>query len=306
METVRDGKMIYNEFKGLKISDLGFDTKRLPINGSRNSDIDEDQSEEMIDYALEHGINYFETAWDYHEGKAAPLLGKILSRHPRQNYFIANKFPGDDLENMPRYESIFEKQLEDCRVSYFDFYLLQNVNDPNVDSYLSTDNHVMDYLTEQIKNGRIRHLGIHTNGKVEAIDRFLNAFGDRIEFAQTQLNYLDWTLLDAKGRVEYLRKKRLPIWATGPLRNGQLAKIPKVHEDTLRMFRPNETAAGWAYRFVQSTAAVKTITSGISTLDQLKSDIKIFENDISLLNGKEAAILLTLVNDTFPMTASDA
>ena len=289
--------MIYNDFKGLMISDLGFDTRRLPLCGETDSEIDELQTEEMIDYALEHGINYFETAWNYHCGNAAPLLGKVLSKHPRESFFIANRFPGDDLKNMPRYEYIFEKQLEDCCVDHFDFYILQNVDELNIESYLSSNNHVMDYLIEQKEKGRIRHLGMHTNGKLTTIERFLNVFGDQIEFAEIQLNYLDWTLLDAKGRVEYLRKRGLPIWATGPLRNGQLTRIESGYEDMLKMFRPNETPAGWAYRFVQSTAAVKTILSGISSLDQLKADIKIFENDITLLNGKEAAILLTLVND---------
>jgi predicted aldo/keto reductase-like oxidoreductase len=289
--------MIYNEFKGLKISDLGFDTKRLPLIGQDESMIDEEQSEEMIRYALEHGINYFDTAWNYHGGHAASLLGRVLSDYPREQYFIANKFPGYDLKNMPKYEYIFEKQLEDCRADHFDFYLLHNVDELNIESYLSKDNRVMDYLIEQKEKGRIRHLGIHTNGKTTTIERFLNVYGDQIEFAQIQLNYLDWTLLNAKDRVEYLRKRGLPIWAMGPLRNGQLTRIEKSYEDTLRMFRPDETPAGWAYRFVQSTAAVKTILSGISSLEQLKSDIKIFENDITLLNGKEAAILLTLVSD---------
>ena len=289
--------MIYNEFKKTKISDLGFDTKRLPIVDQDHSKIDESQSEKMIDYALQHGINYFETAWNYHEGNAASFIGRVLSKHPRNSYLLANKFPAYDLKNMPDYEYIFEKQLEDCKTDYFDFYLLQNVDELNIDSLLSSNNKVMDYLIEQKESGRIRHLGIHTNSKITTIERFLNVYGQEIEFAQIQLNYLDWTLLDAKERVEYLRKRGLPIWATGPLRNGQLTKIEKVHEDMLRMVRPSETPAGWAYRFVQSTAAVKTILSSISSFEQLQSDISFFENDITLLNGKEAAILMTLVND---------
>ena len=293
----QENDMIYNEFKGLQISDLGFNTQRLPVIDQNDFIIDEAQAEEMIDYALKHGINYFETAENYHGGTAAALLGRILSKYDRNSFFLANKFPGYDLKNMPRYESIFEKQLEDCRTDYFDFYMLHNVDELNIDSYLSNDNHVMDYLIEQKERGRIRHLGIHSNGKCTTIERFLNVFGDNIEFAQIQLNYLDWTLLGAKDRVEYLRKRGLPIWATGPLKNGQLTKIEKTYEDTLRMFRPEETTAGWAYRFVQSTAAVKTILSSISSLDQLKSDISIFEGKISLLNGKEAAILMTLVDD---------
>lgn len=289
--------MIYNTFKGLKISDLGFDTKRLPVIDQNDALIDEPQAGEMIDYALSHGINYFDTAWNYHEGKAAAFLGKVLSKYNRDSFFLANKFPGYSLKSMPHYEEIFEKQLEDCRTEYFDFYMIHNLDDLNIDAYLSVNNHVMDYLIEQLEKGRIRHLGIHSNGKISTIERFLNVYGDKIEFAQMQLNYLDWTLLGAKDRVEYLRKRGLPIWAVGPLRNGQLTKIEPAYEDMLKMIRPEETPAGWAYRFVQSTAAVKTILSSISSLEQLKSDIKIFEGDIKLLNGKEAAILMTIVDD---------
>ncbi len=289
--------MIYNDFKGLMISDLGFDTKRLPIIDECNADIDEERSEELIDYALSHGVNYFDTASNFHEGKAAPFLGKVLSKHPRDSYFIANKFPGYALKNMSEVEDIFERQLEECRVDFFDFYLLQNVDEVSVDAYLSPSNKVMQYLLLQKEKGRIRHLGIHTNGKIRAIERFLRRYGDGIEFAQMQLNYLDWSLIGAKDRLEFLRQNSLPIWATGPLRNGQLTKLEKTYEDTLKCFRPQETTVGWAYRFVQSTAAVKTIISGFTDLDQLKSDIALFEGDVRLLNGKEAAILLSIVED---------
>lgn len=289
--------MIYNEFKGLQLSDFGFDTRRLPVLDQDDSVIDEVHAKKMIDYAIDHGVNYFETAYDYHGGTAEAFLGRALSKYDRNSYFLADKFPGYELKNMPRYEEIFEKQLKDCQTDYFDFYILHNVDELNIDSYLSKDNHVMEYLIEQKEKGRIRHLGIHSNGKCTTIERFLNVFGEHIEFAQIQLNYLDWTLIGAKDRVEYLRRRGLPIWATGPLRNGQLTKIEKSYEDTLRMFRPNETPAGWAYRFVQSTAAVKTILSGISSMKQLEEDLKIFEGDITLLNGKEAAILMTLVDD---------
>ncbi len=289
--------MIYNEFKGLMISDLGFETRRLPVINQDDSLIDEPQAEAMVDYAIKHGINYFETAWSYHNGKAADFLGRALSKYPRESYFIGNKFPGYDLKHMPNYEYIFNKQLKDCHVEYFDFYLLHNVDELSIDSYLSEDNGVMDFLIKQKELGKIRFLGLHTNGKIEAIERFLNVYGEHIEFAQTQLNYLDWTLINAKDRVEYFRRKKLPIWATGPVRNGQLSRLNKSYEEMLSMMRPDENSIIWAYRFVQSTAAVKTILSGINSLEQLKMNISIFEKNIKLLNGKEAAILLSIVDD---------
>lgn len=157
--------MIYRDFQGLKLSALGFGTMRLPTIGGVYSKIDEKAAAEMFDYAIQHGVNYFDTAWGYHDGESENTDGKILSKYPRESFYLASKFPGYDLSNFGRVEEIFEKQLKKCRVDYFDFYLFHNVCEMNIDAYLNEEKYgTYSYLMEQKKNGRIRHLGFSAHG----------------------------------------------------------------------------------------------------------------------------------------------
>ena len=119
--------MIYKEFQNIKLSALGMGTMRLPLNSQNEADIDEAASAEMVEYAINHGINYFDTAWGYHSGNSELVMGRILSRYPRESFYLATKFPGYDVSNMDKVGEIFEKQLEKCDVEYFDFYLFHNV-----------------------------------------------------------------------------------------------------------------------------------------------------------------------------------
>lgn len=118
----------------------------------------------MVDYAIKRGINYFDTAWGYHSGRSELVMGKLLSRYPRDRFFLADKFPGYDLSNMDRVEEIFEEQLKKCRVDRFDFYLFHNVCEMNIDAYLDERHGIFDYLVRQKEAGRIRHLGFSAMG----------------------------------------------------------------------------------------------------------------------------------------------
>ena len=150
--------MVYKEFQNLKLSALGVGAMRLPVIDEDDGRIDEEQAEEMVSYAMEQGINYYDTAWGYHGGNSELVMGKILEHYPRKKYFLATKFPGYDLSNMDKVEEIFERQLEKCRVEYFDFYLFHNVCEMNIDAYLDEKYGIFTYLLEQKKKGRIRHL----------------------------------------------------------------------------------------------------------------------------------------------------
>lgn len=183
--------MIYRNFQGLELSGLGLGAMRLPVVNGNDADIDVAAAEEMVAYAMEHGINYYDTAWGYHNGNSETVIGKALSRYPREKYYLATKFPGYDLSNMPKVQEIFEKQLEKCGVEYFDFYLFHNVCEMNINEYLDEQYGIHAYLMEQKKNGRIRHLGFSAHGSCEVIRRFLEAYGDDMEFGQIQLNYID-------------------------------------------------------------------------------------------------------------------
>jgi Predicted oxidoreductases of the aldo/keto reductase family len=165
--------MIYKNFKDIKLSALGMGAMRLPQNSDNYADIDEVQTQQMVDSAVEAGVNYFDTAYGYHNGQSEVVIGKALKKYTRDSYYLADKFPGYDLNNMDKVEAIFEEQLKRCDVEYFDFYLIHNVCELNISQYLDEKFGIMDYLLKQKEAGRIRHLGFSGHGKLDVIQRFM-------------------------------------------------------------------------------------------------------------------------------------
>jgi predicted aldo/keto reductase-like oxidoreductase len=245
----------------------------------------------MVDEAMAAGINYYDTAWGYHSGNSEIVLGEALSKYPRENFYLADKFPGYDLSNMPKVKEIFEKQLEKTKAGYFDFYLFHNVCEMNIHQYLDPKFQILDYLLEQKKNGRIRHLGFSCHGEMDVLTRFLNAYGEHMEFCQIQLNYLDWEFQHGKEKVALLNERKIPVWVMEPLRGGKLAKLNGSMEQELKALRPDEEIPAWAFRFLQSVPGVTMILSGMSDLQQLRSNLCTFETD-NPLNEEEMAGLM--------------
>lgn len=288
--------MIYKEFQDIRLSSLGFGMMRLP-GGCDNPQIDEAQTAEMIDYAIRNGVNYFDTAWGYHQGNSERVAGKLLSQYPRESYYLASKFPGYDVSNFGHVEEIFEEQLKKCRTEYFDFYLLHNIYEKNIDAYLDDATyHTVSYLLEQKAKGRIRHLGFSAHGEYEVMERFLAAYGDKMEFCQIQLNYLDWHFQKADKKVELLNRHNIPIWVMEPLRGGRLASLPEDAASKLKSLRPEETVPGWAFRFLQSIPGVTMVLSGMSDLPQMKENIATFSED-KPLNKEELDALVGIADD---------
>ncbi|OUO21715.1 aldo/keto reductase [Collinsella sp. An307] len=299
--------MIYRDFQDLKLSALGFGAMRLPVIDGDDGKIDEPAATEMVDYALEHGINYFDTAWGYHNGNSELVMGRALARHPRESFYVATKFPGYDLANMDKVAEIFERQLEKTGLDYFDFYLFHNVCEMNIDAYLDPKFGIYDYLMKQKEAGRIRHLGFSAHGSIPVMERFLEAYGKDMEFCQIQLNYLDWEFQDARGKVELLKKWNIPVWVMEPVRGGKLANLSEANAAKLTAARPDEEPVAWAFRFLQDIPEVVVTLSGMSNMDQLKANIATFEEERPLSDAERAALAEVVADmlgqGTVPCTA---
>ena len=287
--------MIYRNFQEIKLSGLGMGAMRLPVIDGGDSRIDETKTQAMVDYAMEQGVNFYDTAWGYHDGHSETVMGKALSRYPRESYYLATKFPGYDLSNMDKVEEIFEKQLEKCGVEYFDFYLFHNVCEMNIDAYLDEKYGIYEYLMKQKAAGRIRHLGFSAHGNLDVMKRFLDAYGKDMEFCQIQLNFLDWTFQGAKEKVELLKEWNIPVWVMEPLRGGKLAKLAAEDEKALKALRPEENIPAWAFRFLQSVPGVTMVLSGMSNLQQMQDNIHTFAEE-KPLTEKEMDTLLQIAD----------
>ena len=274
--------MIYKNFQDKKLSALGMGCMRLPTIKDDQDKIDENAVREMVAYAIEKGVNYFDTAWGYHNGQSEIVMGKTLKEYPRESFYLADKFPGYDLNNMDKVEEIFETQLKKCQVEYFDFYLVHNVCELNINEYLDPKYGVYAYLKEQKKNGRIKHLGFSVHGSLDTMKRFLEVYGEDMEFCQIQLNWLDWELQNAKAKLALLNELNIPVWVMEPVRGGALVRLEESQEEVLKGANPNRKTVEWAFRYLQSLDGVCVTLSGMSNMEQLKENIEIFEREEKL------------------------
>ena len=300
--------MIYRDFQGMKLSALGFGAMRLPVIDGDDSRIDEAAALRMVDTAMKNGVNYYDTAWGYHDGNSELVMGRALARYPRDSFYVATKFPGYDPANWGKVEEIFERQLEKLGVDHFDFYLFHNVCEMNIDAYLDDGKYgIYSYLIQQKRNGRIRHLGFSCHGAMPVLKRFLDAYGKDMEFCQLQLNYLDWTFQGGRDKVALLDEWHIPVWVMEPLRGGRLAKLAPEYETELKALRPDEEIPAWAFRFLQSIPSVTMILSGMSNEEQLEKNLATFAED-KKLNDAEMKALMSVANrmlsvGTVPCTA---
>ena len=290
--------MIFKEFQGKQLSLLGFGAMRLP---EKEGKVDEVAVEEMVRCAINRGVNYFDTAWPYHAGMSERVMGKVLSAYPRESFYLADKYPGHQIMKDMNPARIFEEQLRRCQVEYFDFYLLHNVYEKSIDTYLDPDLGVLEYFREQKRLGRIKHLGFSTHARLETMERFLDICGEDMEFCQIQLNYLDWTLQDAKAKYDMLTARGIPVWVMEPVRGGKLANFT---DDRLTALRPEASTASWGFRFLQGLPNVKMILSGMTTMDHVVDNLNTFEQSAPL-SSDEIALLLDIaegMKDAIPCT----
>ncbi len=283
--------MIKKNFQDMELSSLGLGNMRLPTL-SEGGAIDEVKARELIEYAYASGVNYFDTAFMYHGGKSESFVGKVLNQYPRESWYLASKMPGHSLRQsngklefigmlagLPSMTvaEIFEEQLKRCGVDYFDFYMLHNVCETAYDIYTNEELGIVNYLLEQKKAGRIRHLGFSAHGRADTIENFLNLY-NCFEFVQIQLNYMDWKLQDAAKKYEVITNHGIPVIVMEPVRGGQLVSLDEQAHSMLKEARPNDTIASWAFRFLQSLPNIPVVLSGMSNMEQLKENLALFSN----------------------------
>lgn len=279
--------MIYSEFQGKKLSLLGFGCMRLP---EKDGQVDVAQVEKMTAYGIAHGVNYFDTAYPYHAGMSERTMGQVLSKYPRESYYLADKFPGHQVMASYDPKALFEEQLRRCRTDYFDFYLLHNVYEKSLETYLNPEYGILDYFREQKRLGRIKHLGFSTHAQLSTLEKILDLIGDDMEFCQIQLNYLDWTLQDGKKKYDLLTSRSIPVWVMEPVRGGKLANFT---DPRLAELRPQDSTASWGFRFLQGLPNVKMILSGMSNEEQMIDNVSTFEQ-MRPLNDRETEVVLDI------------
>ena len=310
--------MIYRSFKDLKLSQLGFGCMRFASDPS-TGEIDQAKVNAMFDLAIREGVNYFDTAYPYLGGKSELAMAEGLSRYPRESYYIADKFPGHSLTAPIDNIALFNVSLRKCRTDYFDFYLLHNITEWSVKYYESEEYHILPDMLQLKKEGKIRNLGFSFHGGPELLEAFLSRHEGEFDFVQIQLNYLDWTLQDAKSKYEIIVRHGLGVWVMEPCRGGKLAVLPESESAKLRALHSAADAgsaapdaagavadgghsgnhpsdASYAFRFLQNLPGVKVILSGMNETFQVEDNLRTFREEWPL-TSQERSVLLEIAEN---------
>ena len=267
--------MEYRELRGgkEKVSLLGFGCMRLPRLYPDKPEIDTELGQRMVDYAYSHGVNYFDTAYPYHEGLSEPFIGAALSKYPRESYNLVTKLPTWLINGEADIEHYFNEQLQKCGVDYFDFYLVHSLNAERFETVQKL--HIFENLCEVEAKGKSRHVGFSFHHKPDVLGRILAAHD--WEFAQIQLNYLDWELQDARRQYELIEQKGIQCTIMEPVRGGMLATLTPEAVDCFQQANPNVSTASWAIRYAASLPNVLTVLSGMTNFDHVTDNVATME-----------------------------
>ena len=280
------GKMTYRTCpsSGDKVSLLGYGMMRLPMKEG-TEEYDQDMINRQVDYALEHGLNYFDTSPVYCKGLSERCTGIALSRHPRQSYFVATKLSNFDpnFQSLEKSIQMYHDSMKELQVDYIDYYLLHSIGGSSEDFQKRfVDNGIMDYLVKEREAGRIRNLGFSFHGKKEVFDEVL-ALHDQYhwDFVQIELNWLDWNYadeindrnVDASYLYDELQKRGIPAVIMEPLLGGRLAKVPQYVTSELKKRDAQKSVASWAFRYAGTPEGVLTVLSGMTYMEHLKDNL---------------------------------
>lgn len=285
------------------ISLLGLGCMRFPTKQIDGKDfIDKEKAQEIVDYAFENGINYFDTAYMYHDGLSEDFMGEALKKFPRDSFYLATKLPiwmADTAEDMER---IFNEQLEKLQVEYFDFYLLHALGRGNFDKCLKFG--AYEFLFKMKEKGIIKNLGFSFHDNVDVLQEIVDYYS--WDFAQLQINYLDWDMQNSKRQYEILEEKGIPCIVMEPVRGGALANPCEKANELFKSARPNKSVASWAIRYVASLPNVMTVLSGMSNMEQIADNISTMTNFEPLTDDDrkviEKAVEAYKKKDTVPCT----
>lgn len=289
------------KFKDTEVSLLGLGAMRLPcktpIKREANPLIDYKKGQVLVDAAYNSGVNYFDTAYMYHAGKSEKFIGTALKKFPRDSYFLADKLPIWMCPKKSDMEKVFRKQLERTGHDYFDFYLLHSLNKENYEKCEKFG--AYEFLIEKQREGKIKNIGFSFHGTIEDLKRIISEH--KWDFAQIQMNYLDWKNQNAEEQYRILTDAGIPVIVMEPVRGGKLAEVSPEIEEMFKKAKPNNSVASWAISFVASHPNVMTILSGMNSVEQMndnlntltdfepmtETELKICQNAAAMINKSE-------------------
>ena len=280
-------KVFTKKYKDLDISAIGFGAMRLP---QKDGEPDIEKTQKMVDYAMEHGINYYDTAWFYHGGKSELAVGEVMKKYSRDSYYLADKMPLRVLKDKSEVIPIFEEQLQKCQTDYFDFYLAHNINKREWE--ILKECNVYEQLLEKKHEGKIKYLGFSIHDTPELLEEVVSTY--KWDFVQLPINPIDWKALDAKRQYEIATKAGLPVVVMNPLKGGQLSTLNEKAVEMLKAVNPEVSPSSWSLRYSASLPNVFVVLSGMTEFEHVTDNVKTFTN-FKPLSDKEQEVLASAI-----------
>ena len=269
---------------GMDLSLLGFGCMRFPSEDGKI--IDEAKAGEMIDLAMANGVNYYDTAWMYHGGNSEVFIGKALKKYPRDSYYLATKMPLEYVESVEDLEKLFEEQMRRLDVDCIDFYLFHGLKKTKMEKMIRFG--ALDIIKRYRSEGKIKYIGFSFHDELDSFYNILDYYD--WDFCQIQLNYVDTENQQGIEGYEALRDRGIPIMIMEPVKGGALANMNESITELFTGYAPDSSVASWAHRWIASLPGITVVLSGMTTIEQVRDNLKIY-SDFKPLNSEELEII---------------